>query len=328
MKNIRRYLGLTLLILAAIAMSSCIKEKLSDSSSEKVNVSLSFNTRGAAEDENEGIKTLRVIISDASDKVTYSFKSNYEDNEMSKTLQIMGMESGKWNFYVIINESSLGLSDEDFSNITQGSALLDKVIKNSQDAICFPKSKDEILFGVPATGYLQNVQIDDNNKNLTIDCIYAVAKIILNIQNNSGMEFTLNKVSFGEICQQGTYLFNRDGNLPDLQEQPVQGEFNISQQIPEGQNTEALVCYLFETGKIALESGFTLALGSDEMPNLENPQKITMEETIDGYTPYTLPRGYKMQINAVVNVGHQIEPSIKVQVLSWDEKNIEIPDFN
>lgn len=95
-------------------MSSCIKEKLSDSSSEKVNVSLSFNTRGAAEDENEGIKTLRVIISDASDKVTYSFKSNYEDNEMSKTLQIMGMESGKWNFYVIINELSLGLSDEDF----------------------------------------------------------------------------------------------------------------------------------------------------------------------------------------------------------------------
>lgn len=326
MKNIRRYLGLTLLILAAIAMSSCIKENLSQKA-EKVNVSLSFNTRGAAEDENEGIKTLRVIISDASDKVIYSFKSNYEDNEMSKTLQIMGMESGKWNFYVIINEASLGLVDGDFSYITQGSSLLDKVIKNSQGVI-FPKSKDEILSGIPATGYLQNVQIDENNKNLTIDCTYAVAKIILNIQNNSGMEFTLNNVSFGEICQQGTYLFNRNGELPDLQEQPVQGEFSISQQIPEGQNTEALVCYLFETGKIALESGFTLALGSEEMPNLKDPQKIIMEETIDGYTPYTLPRGYKMQINAVVNVGNHIEPNIKVQVLSWDEKNIEIPDFN
>ena len=64
MKNIRRYLGLTLLMFAVVAMSSCIKENLSEKS-DKVDVTLSFNARaGEAENENEGIKTLRVIISD------------------------------------------------------------------------------------------------------------------------------------------------------------------------------------------------------------------------------------------------------------------------
>ena len=97
--------------------------------------------------------------------------------------------------------------------------------------------------------------------------------------------------------------------------------------IPAGDNTEALVCYLFETGSQPLEDGFTLTLNSDEIPELGVSHKITVNSAVN-YTPYTLPRGYKMQINAVVNIGHQIEPNIKVEVLSWDKKTIEIPAFN
>lgn len=323
MRNIRRYLDLSLLILMAIVMSSCIKEGLSEKA-EKVNVSLLFNTRGAAECENEGIKTLRVIVSDAFDKVTYSFKSTYEDNEMSKTLQIMGMESGKWNFYVIINEASLGLSDREFSNITQGSELLEMFVQNKSGVVYFPKSSTELSTGVPASGYLENVSISESNKNLTINCTYAVAKIILNVQNNSGTDFNVTGVSFGSFFQQGTFLFDKEGQLPGSLIGIGEGKFTgLNTAIPAGQKIEALVGYLFETGSIPLESSFTLALTSPEMPELANPQKIIVNPT-ENYTPYTLPRGYKMQIDAVVNIGSQIEPNINVQVVSWDEKVMDV----
>ena len=79
--------------------------------------------------------------------------------------------------------------------------------------------------------------------------------------------------------------------------------------------------------RIPLENGFTLALESDEIPDLGVSHKITVNST-ENYTPYTLPRGYKMQINAVVNIGQQINPTFNVEVLSWDKKTINIPEFN
>lgn len=328
MKNIRRYLGLTLLMFAVVAMSSCIKENLSEKS-DKVDVTLSFNARaGEAENESEGIKTLRVIISDESDNIVYRFFQDYNDNQTTKTLQIMGMKTGSWNFYAIINEASLGLTEGDFSGVTKGSDLLEIAVENEGQIIYFPKSGENITEAIPASGYLQNVQINEENKNLTINCTYAVAKIILNIQNNSGMDFTLNRVSFGEIFQQGTFLFNKNGELPSTSPKALADGFNMSKKvIPAGDNTEALVCYLFETGSQPLENGFTLALESDEIPDLGVSHKITVNST-ENYTPYTLPRGYKMQINAVVNIGQQINPTFNVEVLSWDKKTINIPEFN
>lgn len=327
MKNIRRYLGLTLLMFAVVAMSSCIKENLSEKS-DKVDVTLSFNARaGEAENESEGIKTLRVIISDESDNIVYRIFQDYNDNQTTKTLQIMGMKTGAWNFYAVINEASLGLKEEDFSRITKGTDLLNISVENNEQIIYFPKSSEDITEAIPASGYLQNVQINEENKSLTINCTYAVAKIILNIQNNSGMDFTLNRVSFGEIFQQGTFLFNKNGELPSTSQGALADEFSVGKLIPDGNNTETLVCYLFETGSQPLKNGFTLALESDEIPELGVSHKITVNST-ENYTPYTLPRGYKMQINAVVNIGHQINPTFNVEVLSWDEKTINIPEFN
>lgn len=326
MKNIRRYLGLTLLMLAVVAMSSCIKENLSEKS-DKVDVTLSFNTRGAAELPNEGIKTLRVLISNEADEVVYNFKSTYDDNEMSKTLQIMGMESGNWDFYVIINEASFGFSDTDFSAVTKASDLLDKVVRNEGSVVYFPKSGAELSTGVPASGYLENVSISESNKNLTINCTYAVAKIILNVQNDSGTDFNVTGVSFGSFFQQGTFLFDKEGRLPGSLNGISEGKFTgLNTAILAGQKVEALVGYLFETGSTPLKSSFTLALTSPEMPELANPQKITVNPT-ENYTPYTLPRGYKMQIDAVVNIGHQIKPNINVQVVTWDGKVMDV-EFN
>lgn len=325
MKKLRQYLGITLLVCVAGMMSSCIKE--TPAKAEKVDVTLSFKTRGIAEEVNEGIKTLRVLISDASDEVVYSFKSDYTDNEMSKTLQIMGMESGNWNFYVVINEASFGLSDTDFSAVTKGSDLLDKVIRNEGSVVYFPKSSTELSTGVPASGYLKNVSISEDNKNLTINCTYAVAKIILNVQNDSGTDFNVTGVSFGRFFRQGTFLFDKNGQLPGSLIGIDEGKFTgLNTAIPAGQKVETLVCYLFETGSTSLENSFTLALTSPEMHELANSQKITVNPT-ESYTPYTLPRGYKMQIDAVVNIGHQISPNINVQVVSWDEKVMDV-EFN
>ena len=69
MKKTKQYISLLLAAFMAAGLSSCIKEDYAGASDETATVNLVFDTRAngdatAPVDENEGIKTMRVIIVD------------------------------------------------------------------------------------------------------------------------------------------------------------------------------------------------------------------------------------------------------------------------
>lgn len=316
MKNIRRYIGLILPMFVVIVMSSCIKDSLSEKS-DKVNVTLSLSTRSESGDAalNEGIKTLRVIITDENNIVRRNIIKEYDDNKTLKNLYIIGLEEGTNNFYVVINEKSLGLNldnwtpDEDYS-------------LQNENVIFFPKSVADVTDGIPATGKVQAILSESTDNIVSISCTYAVAKIILNVTNNSGRKFTVKNVNFGSFFQQSTYLFDRDGVVPT--ENAKEHSFPLSMEIPVtpelGTPTQTLVCYLFETGPNVTPENFTVALDVDGMDFLKTPAQIMFDS--NSPVQYQLPRGYQLNLNAKVT-GTEITYG-PVTVEKWKEQTIEL----
>lgn len=331
MKNINRYFSLILLAVVGIAMHSCIKENLSDKSSEKVNVTLNFDTRTDENtpvdtDNGEGIKTLRVIITSNDNKVISNIFRDYSSEQpitSSKNLTIMGLEKGNKKFYVVINENSIGLSSYLASIETElPSDFLSKEIQNSNETSYFPKKNSDISsYGLPAIGMIEE-NLSETNNSFTIPCTHAVAKIILNVTNNSGRKFTVKNVNFGSFFQQSTYLFDRGGDVPT--ENTKEHSFPLSMEIPVtpelGTPTQTLVCYLFETGPNVTRENFTVALDVDGMDFLKTPAQIMFDS--NSPVQYQLPRGYQLNLNAKVT-GTEITYG-PVTVEKWKEQTIEL----
>lgn len=217
-KTNRLYRCLLPLVWLTFLLSSCIKEDYAGSTDETATVNLVFSTRadgqGTADvDENEGIKTLRVLITDADGKVEINTVQNFNDVSQT-TLTILGVPVGTKNFYVIVNEASVGLTDLDDVN-TVDEDFLNRVITNPSDAPYFPKTRSQIsTSGLPITGMKEGVQVKGGeNQQIEIEIVHAVAKVVLYVDNQSGEPFTLQQVNFGPFIADRTYLFDKSQQL-------------------------------------------------------------------------------------------------------------------
>lgn len=217
-KTNRLYRCLLPLVWLTFLLSSCIKEDYAGSTDETATVNLVFSTRadgqGTADvDENEGIKTLRVLITDADGKVEINTVQEFEDVSTT-TLTILGVPVGTKNFYVIANEASVGLTDLDDVN-TVDENFLNRVITNPSNAPYFPKTRSQIsTSGLPITGMKEGVQVKGGeNQPIEIEIVHAVAKVVLYVDNQSGEPFTLEQVKFGPFIADRTYLFDKSQQL-------------------------------------------------------------------------------------------------------------------
>lgn len=339
MKNIRRYLGLTLLILAAIAMSSCIKEKLSDSSSEKVNVTLNFDTRGDEEsvdtENGEGIRTLRVIITDQNNKVIDNIWKDYSSESLttSKTLSIMGLEAGEKKFYVVINEKSIGLSEYlDGIRTDLPSDFISKVIQNTTTAY-FPKMASNIENGVPATGMIE-VNLNETDNTFTIPCVHTVIKVELNLKNKMDVPCSISAIEFGRFIPDATYLFDDDQpdanvksvNLP-LEASISTLKYNAANGLDEvylpanmSDFQKVLVFYMYEP-KVDTSEDFSIALTAAGFESLSVAKSFISQTEI--------PRNSLLRINATIDLQTEVTVSeLSYEVLPWGTASVEVPGFN
>ncbi|WP_308770040.1 fimbrial protein [uncultured Bacteroides sp.] len=192
MKNIRRYLGLTLLILAAIAMSSCIKENFTESLEDDrtTNVYLVLNSRVGEFDDNEDIKTLRLLVIDDNGTINFNRQikpTSLPNNSVSFTLIGLEMGSGTKNFYVIANEESIGLNAADFeSDYAEKKQLkgewktILKSLPVDENGVCFYQQASGIVtYGLPITGYTEDFLLKKDQNNLVeIDIILNSATLL------------------------------------------------------------------------------------------------------------------------------------------------------
>ena len=328
-KTNRLYRCLLPLVWLTFLLSSCIKEDYAGSTDETATVNLVFSTRadgqGTADvDENEGIKTLRVLITDADGKVEINTVQNFNDVPKT-TLTILGVPVGTKNFYVIANEASVGLTDLDDVN-TVDENFLNRVITNPSDAPYFPKTRSQISnFGLPITGMKEGVEVNgEENQPIEIEIVHAVAKVVLYVDNQSGEPFTLQQVKFGPFIADRTYLFDKSQQLPDgvqFNEMPLNAE-NV--EVTPDKDEAVFTGYIYETG-VQKTNCFTLSLVSNTtgFEALANPVTIQFDEAGRNY----INRNNQVEIRAIVNIHKEVETDLDILVVPWDKKDIDVPPF-
>jgi len=338
MKNIRQYLGLTLLMFAVMAMSSCIKENLSETNkSETATVTLRVNESRSdltspAED-NEGIKTLRVIVVDKkTNLIEFNFKQDYrnEANPLTeKTITFMGMTTGEKDFYVVANEESIGW---DGSTLTVGeepeSGFLTKVLENVRNY--FPKARRDIgTDGLPITGYLNTtIEEDIKEQTITINAYHAVAKISMSFINNTSANILIDKLLLGQFIADKTFLFGQDGKVPDgtvytthfFERQGAGATIYPGSYEDEEHNKHLLEFYVCETA--ADPSTYTLAMES-------TASGISINEPKQFLSSLDIKRNNWIQVVATINrssVATKIDFTWEVK--PWGPEEIDVPSFD
>lgn len=328
MKNLRKYLGLTLFLFLAGIMNSCIKDDLSRADSEDTaTVTLYINDSRSGEtsqvEAGEGIKTLRVIVLDAENKVEFNYKQSFgneTDPLTEKTITFLGMTTGEKKFYVVANEESLGLNDDDYpakgARVTND--LLDKVITDAGRSY-FPKLKDEIT-SLPITGY-KEVEITADTKNLTIETYHAVAKIVFKVKNTSSEDITLTGFSLGQFFADQTYLFpSATGQLTGVNYATFDGTVEDTFDAGAAEAVEYFTCYLYETPEDK-KNYFTVMLFSD----------LGLEEKAVTISDYVVKRNTVINIVATISKETSvIVPNIDLewQVSPWNSVTNNVPSFN
>ena len=346
MRRLERYLGIVLLVLLTGMVCSCGKERLSDTSSERVNVTLNFDTRvgdseSVAIDEGEGIRTLRIIITDENNQVIDNIWRDYSSEgtfTASKTLTIMGLEAGIKKFYVVINEKSIGLSEYlDGIRTDLPSDFISKVIQNTTTDTYFPRMDSNIKNGVPATGMIA-VDLNETDNTFTIPCVHTVIKVELNIKNLMNVPCPISAITFGKFVPDATYLFDDDepdAEEPDAEEKSVklpggttistlQYELNgftgISLPANMSDFQKVLVFYMFEP-KVDTSEDFSIALTAAWFESLSVAKSFISQTEI--------PRNSLLRINATIDLQKEVTIStLDYKVLPWGTATVEVPGFN
>lgn len=330
MKNLRKYLGLILFLFLAGIMNSCMKDDLSKADLEDTaTVTLHINdSRSGGTSPVEGIKTLRVIVLDAGNKVEFNYKQSF-GNEMDplteKTVTFLGMTTGAKKFYVVANEESLDLTDADYpakgTMVTNPNDLLNKVITDTERSH-FPKLK---VTSLPITGY-KEVDITTKTENIIIETYHAVAKIVFKVKNTSSEDITLTGFRLGEFFADQTYLFpSAIGPLTGVNYAPFGGTVNRTFTAGAAE-AEYFTCYLYETPEDK-KTDFKVTLSANN-PDLELPEAtINLNEATD----YVVKRNTVINIVATISKETAVEvPDIELQwqVVDWNAVTNDVPSFN
>lgn len=343
MRKLERYLGIVLLVLLTGMVCSCGKERLSDTSSERVNVILNFDTRvgdseSVAIDEGEGIRTLRIIITDEKNQVIDNIWRDYSSEgtlTASKTLTIMGLEAGIKKFYVVINEKSIGLFNYlNGINTVLPSDFTSKVIQNTTTDTYFPRMASDIKdAGVPATGMIE-VNLNETDNTFTIPCVHTVIKVELNIKNLMNVPCPISAIKFGKFVPDATYLFDdyepdaeeKSVNLPEgttistLQYDKLNGFTGISLSAKMSDFQKVLVFYMYEP-KVDTSEDFSIALTAAGFESL-NVAKSFISQT-------KIPRNSLLRINATIDLQKEVIIStLDYEVRPWGKATVEVPGFN
>lgn len=339
MKTLKQYLGITLLVLTAGITGSCVKDSLpetdgSTDSEGTATVTLHINDSRSGDtspvEAGEGIKTLRVIVLDAENKVEFNYKQSFgneTDPQTEKTVTFLGMTTGAKKFYVVANEESLDLTDDDYpakGTTTDPNNLLNKVITDAGRSH-FPKLKGGDITSLPVTGY-KEVQITADTKNITIETYHAVAKIVFKVKNTSSEEITLTGFSLGQFFADRTYLFPlATGKLTDVTYATFAGTVNGTFTAGAAE-AEYFTCYLYETPEDK-KADFKVTLFTDN-PDLDLPEAtINLNEATD----YVVKRNTVINIVATISKETAVEvPDIELQwqVVDWNPVTNDVPSFN
>lgn len=308
-----------LLLLLAVGAGACVKDEYAEK--EKATVQVTFMTRAVSNptadagglEANEHMRTLRVIVARTTGDILYNVKYDIEETETQKTITFSELTVNKdgenFDFYAIANEDGVGYTEKSWDNV--GIDDLKKMTLQNGFLTNVNTSKE---FYIPQTAYqliTVNPQGGGGMQSETMTLNFAVAKVRMTINNTSAIEQTVSNIKLFGVNTTSTKLFGVT---------PVTST-DTGEALSLGTMTDIPAETNGTPGKSTVYAYF--------YENTGNGYKLTA--TWDGHGQELepniteIPRGKMLDIN--VNLSLNTESTVNVQVVSWIEKEMDVPAF-
>lgn len=266
-------------------------------------------TAGGLED-NEHMRTLRVIVARQNGEILYNLKYDIAENETSKTITFSEMtvnaDGETFDFYAIANEKGVGYSGS-WENVTvadlKGMNLQSGFLTNAN------ASKDTYI---PQTAYKQirvAPQSGGGIQSETMKLDFAVAKVRLTINNTSSAEQTVSDINLSGLNMTSTPLF-ASGTLSG----ETGGTLSLGNMTIDANSTATVYAYFFENtgGDYALTANWN-----------GNPHTLDIKAA----DITEISRGTELNINIKLNATIPSSPEFSIEVVPWAEVEVDVPPF-
>lgn len=263
-------------------------------------------TAGGLED-NEHMRTLRVIVARQNGEILYNLKYDIAENETSKTITFSEMtvnaDGETFDFYAIANEE--GVEYNGWENVTvadlKGMNLPKGFLTNAN------ASKDTYI---PQTAYKQirvAPQSGGGIQSETMKLDFAVAKVRLTINNTSSAVQTVSNINLSGLNMESTPLF-AETDLSNV----VNGELKLGTMTVPANESATVYAYFFENtgGDYALTANWN-----------GNPHTLDIKAA----DITEISRGTELNINITLNA--TATPTFNIEVVPWAEVEVDVPPF-
>lgn len=312
-----RYLAAACLLLLSLLAVSCISDDYPVR--DKATVKMTFTTRAISNptttagglEDNEHMRTLRVIVARQNGEILYNLKYDIAENETSKTITFSEMtvnaDGETFDFYAIANEAGVGY-DGSWENVTvadlKGMNLSEEgFLADANDA-----SKNKMI---PQTAYKQIRVVPQSGGGIqseTMKLDFAVAKVRLTINNTSAGDQYVNDINLSGLNMTSTPLF-ANGTLSAVTE----GTLSLGNMTIHANGTATVYAYFFEnTGGTY---NLTASWNGTQILNLNN----------SAANINAISRGTELNINITLNA--TTTPTFNIEVVPWAEVEVDVPPF-
>lgn len=310
-----RYLAAACLLLLSLLAVSCISDDYPVR--DKATVKMTFTTRAISNptttagglEDNEHMRTLRVIVARQNGEILYNLKYDIAENETSKTITFSEMtvnaEDETFDFYAIANEEGVGY-DGSWENVTvadlKGMNLPEGFLTNAN------ASKNTMI---PQTAYKQirvAPQSGGGIQSETMKLDFAVAKVRLTINNTSAGDQYVNDINLSGLNMTLTPLF-ANGTLSAVTE----GTLSLGNMTIHANSTATVYAYFFEN------TGGTYNLTA----SWNGIQTLNLNNSAANIN--AISRGTELNINITLNA--TTTPTFNIEVVPWAEVEVDVPPF-
>lgn len=312
-----RYLAAACLLLLSLLAVSCISDDYPVR--DKATVKMTFTTRAISNpattagglEDNEHMRTLRVIVARQNGEILYNLKYDIAENETSKTITFSEMtvnaDGETFDFYAIANEAGVGYGSWDDVTVAdlKGMNLQSGFLTNAN------ASKDTYI---PQTAYKQirvAPQSGGGIQSETMKLDFAVAKVRLTINNTSAGDQYVNNINLSGLNIESTPLF-ANGTLSAVKEGTLSLGNMTGNMTIHANSTATVYAYFFEN------TGGDYALTA----NWNNKQQ-TLDIKDAGITE--ISRGTELNINITLNATTTL--TFNIEVVPWAEVEVDVPPF-
>lgn len=308
MKKLGRYLGAIGLLLLIGVATSCIKDDIATTATGTANITVNISSRSGEVDNdnsevlaNEDIKTIRLILVQ-NGKVVSNSKHSFTVPDGQKLLEqgirIVGVNKAATDFYAVVNEANV---NKNFESDFKVGTTFDGPAFSQVQLIAY--SSFNSANGLPMVGCETKPSLSDGDE-VMIKVTRAVARIDLNINNKTGADLNVSKVSFGEFFPTSGFLFSQS----DASVQYTEKDFVESETI-ENEKSNVFTYYLYES--CSNEEG-VYKVGLNESPEFPLTQ---IYDAVSKAPIKEIKRNTILKINAIANASGW---ELQCEVAPWD----------